>query len=96
MQLWPQPDQQPRPPIWLACSNTPASFAWAGAQGFNLLTIGYTKPASDTAALTRIYRDAWAEAGHPGQATIATHYHVVVAEDRAEARRIAECRLASS
>ena len=93
VQLWPRPEQRPFPPIWLACSNTPSSFAWAGAQGYNLLTIGYTKPASETAALTRIYRDAWAEAGHERPPTIATHYHVVVAEERDEARRIAEAAL---
>jgi alkanesulfonate monooxygenase SsuD/methylene tetrahydromethanopterin reductase-like flavin-dependent oxidoreductase (luciferase family) len=78
----------------MACSNTPANFAWAGTQGYNLLTIGYTKPISATAALTRVYRDAWEAAGHDRPATIATHYHVVVAEDRAEARRIAESALA--
>jgi natural product biosynthesis luciferase-like monooxygenase protein len=93
VQVWPQPEQQPNPPIWIACSNTPASFAWVGTQGFSLMTIGYTKPIGDTAALTQIARDAWAAAGHEGPMTIATHYHVVIAEDRAEARRIAEAAL---
>jgi natural product biosynthesis luciferase-like monooxygenase protein len=90
VQVWPVPEQRPHPPIWVACSNTPASFEWVGRQGFNLMTIGYTKPISDTAALTKIYRDVWAESGHAGELTLATHYHVVVAENRAEARRIAE------
>ena len=48
----------------LAASNTPASFEFAAEQGFNVMTIGYNKPISATAALTRIYRDAWTAAGH--------------------------------
>jgi natural product biosynthesis luciferase-like monooxygenase protein len=94
VQVWPRPEQQPHPPMWVACSNTPASFEWVGTQGFSLLTIGYTKPIGETAALTKIARDAWMAAGHAGPLTIATHYHVVVAEDRMEARRIAEAGLA--
>ena len=94
VQLWPQPEQRPHPPIWIACSNTPKSFEWVGKQGYNLLTIGYNKPLADTAVLTRIFRDTWAAAGHSGPMTIATHYHVVVAEERDEARRIAEAGLA--
>ncbi len=94
VQVWPQPEQRPHPPIWIACANTPASFAWAGTQGYKLMTIGYTKPIGETAALTHIFKEAWVAAGHRDPETIATHYHVVVAEDRAEARRIAEAGLA--
>ncbi len=94
VQVWPRPEQQPHPPIWVACSNTPASFEWVGTQGYNLMTIGYTKPIGDTAALAQIYKDAWSAAGHERPMTLATHYHVVVAEDREEARRIAEAGLA--
>jgi natural product biosynthesis luciferase-like monooxygenase protein len=94
VQVWPRPEQQPHPPIWIACSNTPANFAWVGTQGYNLMTIGYTKPIEATAALTQIFKDAWTASGHDRPMTIATHYHVVVAEDRAEARRIAEAGLA--
>jgi alkanesulfonate monooxygenase SsuD/methylene tetrahydromethanopterin reductase-like flavin-dependent oxidoreductase (luciferase family) len=64
-----------------------------GLHGYNLLTIGYTKPVAALAELTRIYRDAFAAArSDGGRATIATHYHTLVAEDRTEARRIAEQR----
>jgi natural product biosynthesis luciferase-like monooxygenase protein len=94
VQVWPRPEQAPHPPIWLAASNTPASFEYAAEQGFNVMTIGYTKPIEATAALTRIYRDAWAAAGHGRPYALATHYHVVIAEERAEARRIAEGALA--
>lgn len=94
VEVWPRPEQRPHPPIWLAASNTPASFEYAAEQGFNVMTIGYTKPIEATAALTRIYRDAWAAAGHNRPYALATHYHVVIAEDRAEARRTAEAALA--
>lgn len=94
VQVWPRPQQRPHPPIWIACSNSPSSFAWTGTQGFSLLTIGYNKPIADTAKLTAGFRAAWAAAGHEATPTIATHYHVVVADNRAEARRTAESGLA--
>jgi alkanesulfonate monooxygenase SsuD/methylene tetrahydromethanopterin reductase-like flavin-dependent oxidoreductase (luciferase family) len=44
----------------------------------------------DLGKLTRIYRDARAAAGHDaGRTRIATHYQVVLSEDRAEARQLA-------
>ena len=93
LEVWPQPQQRPHPPIWIACSRTPDNFEWAGTRGYNLLTIGYVLPVSTLASLTRIYRDAHAAAGHVATAAIATHYHTVVAEDRREARRLAEAAL---
>jgi len=90
--LWPQPEQRPHPPIWFACSNSPQSFEWVGHHGYNLLTIGYLHPIEDLAKLTRIYRDIWA-AEQGTEPTIGVHYHVVVNEDRKEARRIAESAL---
>jgi alkanesulfonate monooxygenase SsuD/methylene tetrahydromethanopterin reductase-like flavin-dependent oxidoreductase (luciferase family) len=93
VQVWPRPEQRPHPPIWLAASRSPSSFEWAGSHGVKLLTIGYIQPLRNLGDLTRIYRDAWVS--QPGtEPTIATHYHVVVAEDRASARRTAESALA--
>lgn len=93
MELWPRPEQRPHPPIWMAASNSPKSFEYIGTQGYRLLTIGYLKPIAALAELTRIYRETWAAAGRAEPPTIGTHYHVVVAEDRAEARGIAESGL---
>jgi natural product biosynthesis luciferase-like monooxygenase protein len=90
LEVWPRPEQRPHPPIWMACSRTPQNFEWAGAQDWNLLTIGYLSPVSALGGLTRIYREARQAAGHGGAHTIATHYHTVVAEDGQSARRIAE------
>jgi natural product biosynthesis luciferase-like monooxygenase protein len=90
VEVWPRPEQRPHPPVWIACSRTPGSFEWVGTQGYNLLTIGYVLPVPTLAGLTRIYRDARLAAGHSTESAIATHYHTVVAEDRRQARRIAE------
>jgi natural product biosynthesis luciferase-like monooxygenase protein len=84
----PPPLQQPHPPIWNACTANPDNYAWTGRQGFNLLTVVHVHPMDKLAELVRIYRQAAAEAGHdPARLTVATHYQVYCAEDRAEALR---------
>ena len=93
VEVWPRPEQRPHPPIWLAASRSPSSFEWAATHGLKLLTIGYVQPIATLAGLTKIYRDNWASA-QGSEPTIGTHYHVVVAEDRAVARRTAESGLA--
>lgn len=93
LEVWPRPEQRPHPPVWIACSGTPSSFEWAGSNGYKLLTIGYIRPVPALAGLTHLYREA-REAAGSGPPIIATHYHVAVAEDRQEARRIAESALA--
>jgi natural product biosynthesis luciferase-like monooxygenase protein len=87
--VWPRPEQRPHPPIWLSCSQTPSSFDWAGQMGYSILTVAYRSVAT-LVANNKIYREAWAKAGHPpGKARIATHYHCVLSEDKREARAIA-------
>lgn len=90
IEVWPRPAQQPHPPVWIAATSNPASFELIGRAGHNLLSVAYLRPMEALGELTRIYRDARAAAGHDMAATrIATHYQVVIAEDRAEARRLA-------
>lgn len=89
VELWPKPEQRPHPPIWVSCSRTPASFAWAGERGFNVLTVAYHS-VQNLIPNTRLYREAWDKAGHPkGKWNLATHYHCVLAESKREAREIA-------
>jgi len=89
LEVWPQPAQRPHPPIWLSCSRTPASFEWAGRMGHSILTVPYILDADALGAMTRTYRDAWAEAGHPaGQWRIGAHFHCVLSESKDEARKI--------
>ncbi len=88
LQLWPRPEQRPHPPVWLSCSQTPASFDWAGRNGHSILTVAY-RSVELLVTNNKIYREAWAKSGRPGNGRIATHYHCVLAETKKEAREIA-------
>ncbi len=89
LEVWPQPQQKPHPPLWLSCSGTPASFEWAGTQGLGILTVAY-RGVDTLERLNKVYREAWNAAGHkPGGHEISVHYHVVIAEDANEAKAIA-------
>jgi natural product biosynthesis luciferase-like monooxygenase protein len=89
LEVWPRPEQRPHPPVWLSCSQTPSSFEWAGRMGYSILTVAY-RSVQTLIDNGKIYRDAWAKAGHPaGQWRMATHYHCILAEKTSEAREIA-------
>jgi len=89
VQIWPQPQQRPHPPIWLSCSGTPASFEWAGMQGYKIMTVAY-RGVEHLVELNRLYRDAWSAAGHPaGEHEISAHYQVVLSKNSDEAKSIA-------
>jgi len=90
VQVWPRPEQQPHPPLWLAVASNPESMEYAAAEGFSVVTTGHARPPERLATLAQHYRDAWQAAGHPTPANLAVHYHCVIAEDRAEAMRLAE------
>lgn len=91
VEVWPAPEQQPHPPVWVAATANPESFEWIAQQGHHLLTIAFARKIEHLSMCTRVYRDAWAAAGHdPTAYEIGTHYHVVVGEDGNEARRTAE------
>lgn len=60
----PTPAQQPMPPIYAAATNSPESFAWAGANGLHLCTAFFGRLSPDeVAANVHVYRDAIATAG---------------------------------
>ncbi len=89
--VWPPPQQRPHPPVWFACANNPHSFAWTAQQGYHLLIIPYITSVERIAGFTRVYRAAWLAAGRdPATYEIGSLYQAVVAEDGAEARRVAE------
>jgi natural product biosynthesis luciferase-like monooxygenase protein len=93
LEVWPRPQQRPHPPIWLSCSGTPASFEWAGQQGHRILVVAY-RGVAPLIELTRLYRDAWAGAGHKDkEPEVSAHYQVVLADDRNEAKAIAAAAL---
>ena len=85
---------QPRPvqkalPIWLTAAGSPETFEEAGRRGCHLLThlLGQSLP--EVADKIRAYRQAWQDAGHPGQGTVTLMLHTYVGRDDEHAREIA-------
>jgi alkanesulfonate monooxygenase SsuD/methylene tetrahydromethanopterin reductase-like flavin-dependent oxidoreductase (luciferase family) len=84
----PRPTQQPRPPIWTATTSTPASFEKAGRMGFGIMAIPLIR--TRLRELLVIYRDAWRQAGHPGNGKVMLAFHMFCHENEQEAAKI--CR----
>jgi natural product biosynthesis luciferase-like monooxygenase protein len=88
LEVWPRPQQRPHPPVWISCSQTPASFEWAARQGYSILTVAY-RGVESLIKNNRLYRETWNSAGRPtGQHRIATHDQVVLSDDSREAKEI--------
>jgi alkanesulfonate monooxygenase SsuD/methylene tetrahydromethanopterin reductase-like flavin-dependent oxidoreductase (luciferase family) len=87
----PRPTQQPRPPFWVAALATPESFVWAGRQGHGIMAIPMA--GGEMARLIRLYRDAWAEAGHPGRGRVMLAFHMLCDADAGRAAEIARPNL---
>lgn len=83
VRTFPRPVQN-EPPIWIAATGNPDTFAWAGTQGFNILTMLLGGTLQDTAARIRVYREARRAAGlDPAQGRVALMLHTLVHPDRA-------------
>ncbi len=90
VQVWPQPEQRPHPPVWIACVNNPDSFERTARLGYNLLTVAYLKPLDKLAALARSNHQAWVAAGHdPAAYEHASHFQIVLDENGPRARQTA-------
>ncbi len=90
LEVWPQPQQSPHPPVWQACSATPSSFEAAARRGYGLMIIGHINSIDFRAERTAIYRRTWIESGRdPAGCQIAAHFNIVVAQNGNEAREIA-------
>jgi len=90
VELWPQPQQRPHPPVWVSCSSTRSSFEWTARRGYNLLTLGFPRPVPAFAETVGIYRDEWEAGGRdPADYQIGTLYHTVVCEKSEQARELA-------
>jgi alkanesulfonate monooxygenase SsuD/methylene tetrahydromethanopterin reductase-like flavin-dependent oxidoreductase (luciferase family) len=83
----PRPTQKPRPPFWIAALSTKESFENAGRLGHPLM--GIPLGGAQMADLIRVYRDAWAAAGHPGRGRVMLAFHMFCAETREQAAAIA-------
>ncbi len=83
----PRPTQRPRPPFWVAAIATPESFVATGKAGHAIMAIPMAGGAMKE--LLGIYRQAWREAGHPGNGRVMLAFHLFCHENRDTAFRIA-------
>lgn len=84
----PRPVQQPRPPYWIAAFSTEQSFRGAGENGHGIMAIPLSGAAM--APLIKVYREAWKQAGHPGQGRVMLAFHMYCAPTDEEAEATAE------
>jgi alkanesulfonate monooxygenase SsuD/methylene tetrahydromethanopterin reductase-like flavin-dependent oxidoreductase (luciferase family) len=80
----PRPTQKPRPKFYIASTRTADSFEFAGRAGHALMSI----PIGPLKDLLPIYRNAWREAGHPGDGEVMIAFHMFCHEDARKAREI--------
>ena len=85
----PRPTQKPHPPFWIAATNTPETFAFAGQHGCKVMAIPLDPPKMRD--LIGTYRDAWKKAGHPGGGHVMNTFVMCCAPTRDEIGR-ASCR----
>ena len=81
----PRPTQKPRPKFYIAATQTPESFEFAGQKGYSLMAI----PIGPIGPLHRLYRKSWRDAGHPGDGEVMVAFHMFCHEDARLAREIA-------
>jgi alkanesulfonate monooxygenase SsuD/methylene tetrahydromethanopterin reductase-like flavin-dependent oxidoreductase (luciferase family) len=83
----PKPFQKPHPPIYMAAT-TSESFPIAGRNRRNLVVGVRRNSVGQVRESVRVYRQAWREAGHPGNGDVTLRLPVYVAETQAEAHAI--------
>jgi alkanesulfonate monooxygenase SsuD/methylene tetrahydromethanopterin reductase-like flavin-dependent oxidoreductase (luciferase family) len=81
----PRPTQKPRPKFYIAATQTPESFEFAGSKGYALMAI----PIGPIGGLIELYRKAWRAAGHPGDGEVMVAFHMFCHADPKLAREIA-------
>lgn len=63
--ILPKPLQRPHPRIWVGATRTEETFRYAGANGFDLMTLPFVHPSTDALrGLVKMYRDELARTGH--------------------------------
>jgi alkanesulfonate monooxygenase SsuD/methylene tetrahydromethanopterin reductase-like flavin-dependent oxidoreductase (luciferase family) len=81
----PRPTQRPRPKFYVAATQTPETFEFAGREGHSLMAIPISPKMRD---LVAVYRKAWRDAGHPGDGEVMMAFHMFCHEDARLAREI--------
>jgi len=85
----PKPFQKPHPPIYMAAT-TSESFPIAGRKGRHLFVGVRRSSIAGVKQSIDVYRQAWQDAGHPGQGDVTLRMPVYVGETRAQAMADAE------
>lgn len=84
---------RPRPvqselPTWVTAAGSPETFRRAGEAGANLLTHLLLQTIDQLASRIAIYRQAWQDAGHPGESGVVTlMLHTFVGDDDEQVRK---------
>jgi natural product biosynthesis luciferase-like monooxygenase protein len=78
----------PRPlnddiPLWITAAGNPETYELAGAKGCHVLTHLLGQTFEEVAEKIRVYRAAWAKAGHAGTGRVTLMLHAFVGEDEA-------------
>jgi len=89
----PRPTQLPRPKFYVAATMNAESFAFAGANGYSIMAIPMAGPTMRP--ILQAYRQAWRDAGHPGNGEVMLAFQMFVDRDGERARRIAKPRIES-
>jgi len=93
--VYPRPTQRPRPKFYVAATNNPETFAFAGRHGYSVM--GIPMAGDRIREALRIYREAYREWGRtngvPGDGEVMLAFHMFVDEDGERARRIAKPRI---
>jgi alkanesulfonate monooxygenase SsuD/methylene tetrahydromethanopterin reductase-like flavin-dependent oxidoreductase (luciferase family) len=87
--VFPQPLQQPHPPIWIT-AQSPESIEAAVRRGFNVLTGGFGVPIERMGEFRRLFDRLIAENKPPHPLRVGVQRAVYVAESQADARAAAE------
>jgi alkanesulfonate monooxygenase SsuD/methylene tetrahydromethanopterin reductase-like flavin-dependent oxidoreductase (luciferase family) len=87
--VFPQPLQQPRPPIWIT-AQSPASVEAAVRRGFNVLTGGFGVPIERMGEFRRLFDRLVAEIKPAEPLKVGVQRAVYVTESQADARAAAE------
>ena len=82
----PRPTQKPHPPFWIAATNTPETFAFAGQHGCKVMAIPLDPPKMRD--LIGTYREAWKKAGHAGSGHVMNTFFMCCAPTREEAMAV--------
>jgi alkanesulfonate monooxygenase SsuD/methylene tetrahydromethanopterin reductase-like flavin-dependent oxidoreductase (luciferase family) len=96
VEVWPRPQQEPHPPVWIPWPDGPLHPAEAARGGHHLLATLLLSPLEEAVVAGRAHREAWIASGRdPAMTRLGCLCPVVVAEDGRGARRAAQEALRS-